>query len=137
MLDKIIQSIMRYTVLMDKIKDQAKTTYRDSLGDKIECVVLGIENRDRMIASATKLQGEIVALVAEYSKTVNSDKTDQIDQIIEIWSADVRKFISTLSRIDEEITSVLTFQKDRTSKQINSLYQEKDRVRRFNLSSVR
>ena len=70
-------------------------------------------------------------------KLEKEGETTQIDQTIEIWSADIQKFISTLSRIDEEITSALTFQKDRTSKQINNLYREKDRVRRYNLNSVR
>ncbi|MCK5883669.1 MAG: hypothetical protein KAG61_08275 [Bacteriovoracaceae bacterium] len=137
MLDKIIQSIMRYTVLMDKIKNQAMTTYRDALENSIESVVLGIENRNRMISSATKLQGEIVTLVEEFSKSEDSSKTDYLDQLMTIWGADIQKFISTLTRFDEEITSVLSFQKERTSKQINNLYQEKDRVRRFNLNSVR
>ncbi len=134
MLDKIIPIIMRHTVLMDKIKDQAKTCYSDALNDRVDLVVLGIENRDRMIKSASKLQRDVTTLLTDAN---NSKKTDQIDQIISCWSADIQKFISALSRIDEEITSVLTFQKEKTLKQISNIYQEKDRVRRFNLNSVR
>lgn len=137
MLQTIIASLMRHTDLMDKIKTQTKVIYHDSFGDDFKIITSGIENRDRMVKAATELQAKIVKDVIDYKKSVSKLNVDQMDQLINIWSADIQKIISTLGRMDEEITNVLKFQKEKTVKQIAELYQEKDKVKRYNLSTVR
>lgn len=121
-----VESMMRHLVLMDKIKVQSAELYHLSFTEKVDQLLLGLENRDRMVAELNRLQNKICADFKEETAT-----------ILECWTQDLNKFIQLIARVDQEITSVLEFQKDRTAKEISSLYQNKENIKKYNLNSLR
>ena len=123
---KFYDLLMRHLSLMDKVKFQSIELYRQCFGENTQAISLGVENRQRMVAELNRLQSQIIRDFSSFA-----------DEISEYWRQDIEYFIRLITRIDQEMTDVLQFQKDRTVKELADLRQEKDNVKRFNLSSLR
>lgn len=126
MSDTVLALIMRHTTLMDKIKEQSIELYRLSFSDQFDSLQDVLENRERMVADLNRMQLKIA-----------ETESSELAPILECWRQDIGYFIQIIERIDQEVTKVLEFQKEKTSKEISSLRHTKEAVKKYNLTSLR
>ncbi len=111
---------------MDKIKWQSIELYRKCFSEDQSSITNDLENRQRMVAELNRLQNRIA---------INLNLLTP--EISECWRQDIEYFVKLITRVDQEMADVLEFQKERTLREIVDLRQEKENVKRFNLSSLR
>lgn len=113
------------------------TTYRVlTLARKsdLDGVEFESQNRERIISTIEKVQGDI-------EEQINALPTSQLAgetlEILKDWTADLEEILQKTALLDQEITRILTSEKENTTREIATIYKAKTSVQGYNLNNLK
>lgn len=116
----LVERLMHFTVLADKLREQCFSLYQSSFYDDLEGLNFNFQNRERMIADIMKYREEFMKQRNEIPSEVFTALFDDLGRLSRL-----------IARIDEELISVLQFQKLKTEESIQELKGTKRKLNKF------
>ena len=95
-----------------------------------------IENRKRLISISMTFQKKILGYIGENKREIFKNE-DDIKNIISLWEKDIKRILSNVKSLDIETLNLLENKKDRTTKEIATVFDSKNKLQGYDLSNVK
>ncbi len=133
MFEFIEQLIMRHTAIMDQVLSATIHIVECTQKESIKEIENSTQNRERLINQLAELQGKIETLIENLiAKEMNQTNIS----IIKAWLEDLSIWSITIQKIDQYLIDSLNHKKNKTSKEIATLFESKSKLKGYNLNNV-
>lgn len=134
MQEKIIELIMRHVDIMDLIEISSNRIFEASSIKNIDRTNQELDNRNRMMSSISMIQDTI-------EKNISSISVENIDpifiEIVQAWAWDQNVWSDRILKIDQNILGLLEQEKESTTEEIATLFQNKQKIGGYNLNTIK
>ncbi len=131
---KLIGMIMYHTTMMDAISKQAKLVLSSASDNNIDLVTFGNQNRERLMNIMETAQHTIED---EISKLKDQELTLELVEVLKTWYWDLSQWVKRIENIDQQVLEILMNEKEETTKEIASIYSNREQFKGYNLNSVK
>ncbi len=130
----IFEKVMQHLDFLEALLSATNGLEIAAKKNKIDLVAQITDNRDRLINIIKALQGGIEEDITKLDRYLMTQ--ENID-IFKTWSHEVNNLIHLVDKKDKEITILLEDLKTETSKEIGSIYKNKNSIRNYQSSIVK
>ncbi len=134
MIEKIEYLIIRHTDLMDMCSTCSKNMLKHAQAGNVDQADQESVNRERLVNIIGKVQSTIEAEIKAYSL---AEQADYLVTLVKAWSNDIELWLQSIGKLDQEILSALEDEKQKTTQEISSTFQNKEKIKGYNLNSVK
>ena len=134
MIEKIEYLILRHTDLMDMCTTCSKNMLRAALAGKVDEADQESVNRDRLVNIISEVQ---TSIENEIKATTLENDAEYLVSLVKAWSNDIELWLHSVGKLDQEILSALEDEKQKTTQEISSTFQNKEKIKGYNLSTVK
>ncbi len=131
---RLYEKIMQHLDFLESLKEATVALGRASQKEDINLIELITDNRDRLINVIKTFQSGIEEDIA---KIKGSTSTPDLIEILKTWSDEVNEIIQSVDEYDKQITSSLEAQKFETSKEIGSVFRNKNSIKNYQSNVVK
>jgi hypothetical protein len=131
---KLFERIMQHMDLLTGLTDASRGLLAAATNGKVELIEQITDNRERLISIIKTFQSGIED---DVKKLKAGDVTRAEIEILKTWSNEVNQIVLLNDKIDQEVVTALTTQKEQTTQEIASVFKNRQSVKGYNLSSVK
>lgn len=131
---KLFERIMQHMDLLTGLTDASRGLLAAATNGKVELIEQITDNRERLISIIKTFQSGIED---DVKKLKAGDVTTAEIEILKTWSNEVNQIVLLNDKIDQEVVTALTTQKEQTTQEIASVFKNRQSVKGYNLSSVK
>lgn len=134
MIEKIEYLIIRHTDLMDMCSTCSSRMLEAAMAGNVELADQESLNRERLVNIISKVQ---TSIENEINKTHVTEGSNYLVSLVKAWSNDIEIWLQKVGKLDQEIVSALEEEKQKTTQEISSTFQNKEKIKGYNLNSVK
>jgi hypothetical protein len=134
MIEKIEYLIIRHTDLMDMCTTCSVKMLKAAQAGKVDEADQESINRERLVNIISKVQTTIEDEIKAVSL---GEGANYLVSLVKAWSNDIELWLQTVGKLDQEILSALEDEKLKTTQEISSTFQNKEKIKGYNLSTVK
>jgi translation initiation factor 2B subunit (eIF-2B alpha/beta/delta family) len=134
MIEKIEYLIIRHTDLMDMCSTCSKRMLSAAQEGNVDLADQESFNRERLVNIISKVQS---AIEAEIKAVSLGEGAEYLVSMVKAWNNDLELWLESIGKLDQEILTALDEVKSKTTQEISSTFQNKEKIKGYNLSSVK
>ena len=131
---RLYEKIMQHLDFLESLKEATVALGQATKKEDINLIELITDNRDRLINVIKTFQSGIEEDIA---KIKGASVGRELIEILKTWSNEVNEIINYVDTYDKQITSSLEAQKFETSKEIGSVFRNKNSIKNYQSSVVK
>lgn len=136
MIDKIEMLLMTHLNLQDALITISNEIFESTANLNDERASALTHNRDRLIHILEEIQNQINTLLNSACGD-NGNDNQYILNLAKAWADDLCKTLETIHAIDNELITLLEERKSKTTNEIASIFQSKQKFKGYNLNNVK
>lgn len=134
--DSLLETLVRHLAFLDEIFNYSFKINNFLKEKKEGDLALEIENRRRLISISMIFQKKIHLFIKENKREISKNE-DEIKDIILLWEKDTKKTLKTVKSIDLNSMALLEQNKAETTKEIATVFNSHNKLKGYDLSSVK
>lgn len=127
-MNEIYKSIQIHLGMIDLAVASSQKIVSLSQIDDVSMVEKEVENRDRLMNAVNQIQ---ILIEREVHKLTPQDVTKSDVDILKTWFYDLAKYSELILELDQQAISLLSDQKDNTSREIAHLFKHKENFKGY------
>lgn len=134
MSEKLSQLIMKHRELMDMGTVCTNRILKASGEGRVDQADRESENRERLVNVIGNVQSAIEKEIQ--AMPLEGDSVELVN-LVKAWNNDIEHWLEKISCLDREIIESLQNEKTKTTKEIASAYQNREKFKGYNLNNVK
>ena len=134
--ETLLQTLVRHLAFLDEILNYSFKINNFVKNNKDGDFSLEIENRRRLISISMIFQKKTLLFIKE-NKTEIVKNENEIKDIILLWEADTKKTLKAVKSLDLDTMELLEQSKAETTKEIATVFNSSNKLKGYDLSSVK
>ncbi len=132
MIQDIFLHIQAHLSLMEMAQNSSSKIKFFAVSGEVDSVASETDNRERLMTVISQIQAGIESKIS--SLAPHDLESDTLD-ILKTWFSDVAIISESIIEIDRDTLELLTVQKEETTKEIATIFKNKEMFKGYNLSA--
>ena len=134
--DILVETLTRHLDFLDQIRTYSRRIAKIIEEDSTKDINVEIENRRKVISISMTFQQKMLGFISENKNEIAKNENG-IREIIELWERDVKIILDKVKSLDLKTMELLENRKLKTTKEIATVFNSKNRLKGYDLSNVK